>query len=240
MKISRTSALLAFLLLALLQGCRKEQEDVAEEQGIARRPLKERVYVDPRGYFQVLVPLDWATQEFPSDPRGKVVFEGKDTNTSLRVVAQKSPMNTFDDLMAHVTNIEKQFMRDMNIRVIQIGKSEALIRDVIMGELRILMVDILRDGNWHNLRYETQVENFTLYLPEIMECVNTYMTLSPSEPDDESRSHSAWSAYFLAGRALREGDTLSALFFVERGLELDPSNDVLLNEKRKLEEEEVQ
>ena len=236
MRMFRTSTFFAFIFLFSIQGCRKGEDEVQEELEGSSTPLKERLYTDPKGYFQVLVPFDWKTHEFPNDPRGKVLFVGKDPNTNLRVVAQLSPMKTFDDLRGHVTSIEKQFMRDMNIQEIQIGRAKALMRDIVMGELRILMVDILRDGIWHNLRYETQEEFFILYLPEIMECINTYMALSPRKPDDEARSHSAWSAYFLAGRALRGGDSSSARFFIRRGLEFDPRSDALLEMGRELEE----
>jgi hypothetical protein len=200
-------------------------------------PLKDRLYEDPKGYFQVLIPRDWEAHDFPNDPRGKALFVGQDPMTNLRLIAKPSEMTSFQDLQSRLKSIEQQIMKDTHITEVTIGKRPALIRDVVMGESRVLMVDMLRDGIWHNLRYETAAESFTVYLPDIMECVNTYITLSPSDPAMESLDHAAWSAYYLAGRSMRENDTASARFFVDRGLSFDPKNPSLLELEARIETE---
>jgi hypothetical protein len=198
-------------------------------------------YVDPKGFFGIVPPQGWATQDYPQDPRGKVAFYAPSQGPSLRVLAKVVDIPDYDALLEKLKGFGENPGVAMSIEPVVFNGMPAVKRVATVpmqgGTLKILWIDILADGVSHNLQYGARPEAFDKYYDTAWQSMLTYEPLKRGKPSspEEARKHEAARWIRLAGIALEMGKTQTAKDAVSAGLEADPENAELKQLKSDLE-----
>jgi hypothetical protein len=238
-KLKPTQQLLALAVVAVavvlaVSGC-------GEKKSARSEISQATVYVDPKGYFKILPPAGWRVQEYPQDPRGKVVFIAGGGQVDLRVLVKAVDIPDYDGLVKNLKAIETQLGVPTNIEPAVFNGMPAIKRvaTVTMQGVtqKLLWIDLLIDGLTHNLQYGAPPNVFDKHYETAWQSMLTYEPLKrqdPASPED-ARKHEAAKWIRLARIALEMGKTQAAKDAVSAGLEADPKNAELKQLKSKLD-----
>ena len=227
--------LISVTFIALLSVYACEQKNPQNQQ-----KEQQTIYTDPKGYFKITPPLDWRTQEYTSDPRGKVAFISSAAQTDLRVLAKAVDIPDFDGLIKDLKDKESQLGVEMNIEPIVFKKMPAIKRIAtitIQGvTMKLLMIDFLINGVSHNLQYASTPNDFDNYYETVWNSMLTYEPIEREKPatQEEALQHEVAKWIRLARIAIEMNKIQTAKDAVSVGLELEPKNTELIQLNREL------
>ena len=198
----------------------------------ADQKLANTWYTDPKGYFRIVPPAGWQTQEYPDDPRGKVAFLGPG-GVDLRVLVNAVNFDSTDELVDFCRGVEKQIGTDTHIKKIVFDGRPAVQRSFEFRGLRLYYIDFLLGKVDHNLAYSASASQYDTYLSVAKTSMDTYSPIAVSVSGEEATKHAVAKCYRLAQLMLELGNKQLALQCVQDGLKLDPSNAdlIALNEQ---------
>ena len=197
-------------------------------------------YVDPKGFFSIVPPQGWATEDYLQDPRGKVAFHAPGQDASLRVLAKVVAIPDYDGLMQNLKEIEKELGVSMDIEPVVFNGMPAVKRVAsltVQGVTRrMLWIDILVDGVSHNLQYSSSPSKFDRFFDDAWKAMVTYEPkASQAGSKREAREHEVAKWMRLARLAMEMGKPDAAKQAVEAGLRVDPTNQELKQMKAELD-----
>ena len=193
-------------------------------------------YIDSKGYFKITPPRGWRILKYPQDPRGKVAFI-RTNNLDLRVLARAADFDSFEGLLKLVKDIENRIGVNMNIQKISFLGRQAVKRNFVYKDLKLLQIDFMEGNIKHNLQYCAPSGVYDKYLAVATKSMNTYETILRAVSAQDVQKHALAQNLRLARLFLERGDLNLALEFVREGLKIKPKNTDLLKLKRQIEGE---
>lgn len=197
--------------------------------------LANKRYSDPKGYFRVIPPAGWRTQEYPDDVRGKVAFLGPDANVDFRVLVNAVDFGTIEGLLEFCRSTEKRLGVSMNIERIDFYGRPAVRRTFEFRGQRFHYVDFLVGKVDHNLAYGAPAGKYDQYLPSVSRSMETYEPIPRATGDRESQEHLIAKKLRLGRLMLNGGRADLALEYVREGLAMAPANRELLKLKQEVD-----
>jgi hypothetical protein len=219
-------AMLTLSLLACLASVCWAQSPTVE--------LADKRYNDPKGYFTVVPPAGWRIQEYPDDVRGKVAFLAPDGNIDLRVLVNAVDFSTINELIEFCRSTEKRLGVTMKIEKFDFYGRQAVRRSFEIRGQRFLYVDFLIGKVDHNLAYGAPPSKYNLYLPVVLQSMETYEPILKETGDKESLDHLVAKKLRLGRLMLKAGRADLALEYVREGLAIAPENQELLKLKQEV------
>ena len=198
--------------------------------------LANKRYVDPKGYFKIVPPAGWRSQEYPQDTRGKVVFISPESNIDLRVLVNAVDFSTTEDLVGFCKDIEKRIGINTNIERITFGGSPVVKRVFQFKGQKFYAIDFLVGKVDHNLQYGGSPDKYDKYLSVAMKSMETYEPIMRDVSDKEMTKHLVAKNLRLAQLMIENGNFDLAMEFVKEGLEASPNDSELLKMKKQIEE----
>lgn len=205
--------------------------------------LSKSPYVDPKGFFKIYPPHGWKVQEYPDDPRGKVVFILNDY-IDLRILASIKDFSTFEELFEvdkeNARNIEKQFGTKITVEKTTFLGMPAVKRTFAVRGIKYLGIDFMVGNVRHDLQYGAPLAEFNKYLPCVMKSMETYEPIPKGmENQIAFKKHQLANRIRLAKLFLDMGNLENAYENVKEGLEIDPQNQELLKLKEEIEKKKL-
>jgi hypothetical protein len=197
--------------------------------------LASKRYVDPKGYFKIVPPEGWKTQEYPQDVRGKVAFTGPDPNTDLRVLVNSVDFSTIDELVSFCKSVESRTGLSTNIQRSEFGGRPAVKRSYTMKGLKFTMIDFLVGSVDHNIQFGAPPKLFDKYLPVATKSMETYEAITRTISEKEAIQHALAKKLRLAQLMTDNGNYQLALDYINEGLEISPQEPKLLELKKVVE-----
>lgn len=233
MKIRHTVLRLLILISVFIIG---GLSSYAASNYSATELLSKKPYADPDGYFLIIPPADWKIQEYPGDPRGKVAFLGPERNVDVRVLARAADYKNVDEMILAFKQIERNYGINTNIKKITLNGKEAVERNFIFKDLRILYIDFLIAGVKHNLAYNAPPSIYKKYLPIAKASLDTYMPKVRETSAEKVTEHHVAKCIRLARLMILQNNYSAADELVNEGLALSPSNPELLILKKQIKD----
>lgn len=201
--------------------------------------LSTKRYVDPKGYFKIVPPAGWSTQEYPQDPRGKVAFIGTG-NYELRVLTNSVDFKSFQELLDWcktdgVAKIKSLGAQDIKIEKITFDGRSAVKRTFEFRGQKYLMVDFLVGSIDHNLQFSASSSQYNSALEVAKKSMDTYEPILKNISGKEANKHVVAKKYRLGQLMIQNENYDLALEFVKEGLEISPTDPKLLELKKELE-----
>jgi len=173
--------LLLFLVIPVTSGCNKEENSsVLEEQFQATDfpyNLSDQAYLDPKGFFKIRPPAGWRIQEFPDDPRGKVVFLGP-YGVNLKILTSFVDFSSFEELAEwnkdEIKRIENLGAIDIVPEEITINEIRALRKTYQYRGYKFLVTDFIKGKTAHNLQLSGTPEKYEEYYELAIKSMETY------------------------------------------------------------------
>jgi len=201
--------------------------------------LSDSVYTDPKSFFAFRLPENWVLKEFPSDPRGKIALDdGKVNGCAINVLVQYHSISGFDELCSRITsNVSNMGVNakydTLTLKTYRIHKCQ--FTAPMSGQTRERVgFRFLAGGTYHDIQFSFAPGSQSKYKAFMANFLNSYYVLNTSKDEDMAGVHQAAKYYRLSQLALQVNDTLSALEFVESGLEHDSTNKELNSLRMKL------
>jgi hypothetical protein len=207
-----------------LHGSEKKQEKLSRTR-----------YVDSKGYFKITPPQGWRILKYPKDPRGKVAFI-RTNNLDLRVLARAADFDSFEGLLKLVKDIENRIGVNTNIQKISFLGRQAVKRNFVYKDLKLLQIDFMEGNIKHNLQYCAPLGAYDKYLAVATKSMNTYETVLRAISKKDVQKHALAQNLRLARLFLDRGDVNLASEFVKEGLRIEPKNTDLLKLKEQIED----
>ena len=204
--------------------------------GQTKSQLSQMQFVDPKGYFKIVPPEGWKTQEYPQDPRGKVAFLAPESNTDLRVLVNSVDFNTTDALIKYFKDLEKRIGQAMNIEKTEFGGRQVIKRSLEMKGLKLYIIDFLVGNVDHNIQFAAPSSSYQKYLPLILKSMETYETMEQSLTNEEMIQHAVAKKLRLAQLMMELGNYNLSLDYINEGLEISPKDSKLLELKKQVED----
>jgi hypothetical protein len=198
--------------------------------------LLHKEYTDPKGFFKITPPAGWLIQEYPKDPRGKVVFMATHY-VGLCILAMGVNFDTYESLLQWAEAMEKKVGIDTNIQKILFLERTAIRRNYTFNKVNFLAVDFIEGNIKHNLQYSGASDDFSKYFDVAMKSINTYKPIFHYLSNEEIKNHEVGHALRLVQISHQKGDLKAALEILKKALEMSPKNIELLKMKEKIESE---
>jgi hypothetical protein len=197
-------------------------------------------YVDAKGFFSLLPPSGWVTQEYPDDPRGKVAFGDPESGAAINILTQASTMTDFEELVENAerrsVDVAAQFGAEVNLERVTFGDAPALLLTIsIPGETKQIQYQFLRGGLLCNLAYAAPPESFDDLLPTALQSLETFEPTRVDLTDADVVRHSVAAKLRRATLAIQSGDLEYALQAVNEGLVVAPGDARFLELKKEIE-----
>jgi hypothetical protein len=236
MKTRTTVAASKYAAIILLAAQMAASAQTGPTEGLADKP-----YADPKGYFSITPPRGWNTQNYASDPRGKVAFsttEG-DQLVEIRVLVQVTQVTDFQQFVRKLKSNAENLGVQPEWQVMMFADLPAIRSTMTMsgrGMTRKMMNLRFLDGNiYHDIQFASPPALFDKYQDVVSKVVATYKIVKrPSEGSNTAKQHQAAKYLRLARVAIEIGDKKNAVAFVDDGLTNDPENKDLLKLKEEL------
>jgi hypothetical protein len=200
-----------------------------------RNQLAAKRYVDPKEYFKIIPPEGWRIQEYPQDPRGKVVFIGPESNVDLRVLVSAVDFSTIDELVSFCKSIEARTGLSTNIQRTEFGGRPAVKRTYEMRGIQFFMYDFLVGYIDHNIQFGAPPNVYQKYMSIISMSLETYEPIARTASEKEVTQHAASKKLRLAQLLIDNGNYNLALDYIKEGLEISPKDQKLLEIKKEVE-----
>jgi hypothetical protein len=205
--------------------------------------LSEKPYADPKGFFKITPPKGWSTQDYPSDPRGKVAFsktEGEQL-VEIRVLVQVTQVTDFQEFVRKLKSNTANLGIQPEWQVMMFCDQPAIKSTMTLtarGMTRKMMNLRFLDGStYHDIQFASPPALFDKYQDVLAKVVATYEVVKrPNEDSATAKQHQAAKYLRLAQAALEIGDKKDAAVFVEEGLKNDGENRQLLKLKDNLKQ----
>lgn len=207
------------------------------------KSLSNKVYYDPKGFFNIFPPNGWEINEYSNDPRGKVSFTNPNfKNVDLRIIAQAVDYKNFEELLLNAKNRANQLKSNFNVKVdidtILYGNSKAIKLSLFMpNKISQLQYQFIRGGMYFNIAYASPPEYFDNFLPIILNSIDTFEPTPTNINAGDVIKHSLTAKIRRAELWLEMGFTNLAIEAINEGLIIDKKNQELLELKAKIENE---
>lgn len=202
--------------------------------------LSTEIYVDSKHYFAIHTPIDWQIQEYPQDPRGKVVFIGPKNNIDLRILASQKNFNNFEDLFnttqENAKDIKKRFGISVNLQKTTFLDRQAVKREWEFRGVKCFAIEFMEGNIRHDLQYGAPQRFFNKYLPIVLKAMETYHPTVKGLSEEDVKRHQIANILRLAKIFLEQDNLDLALEYLKEGLEIEPQNQELLKLKKKIED----
>lgn len=146
----------------------------AEDPAALALGVRDRVYRDPAGRFQVTVPEAWAVLTGEDIAPFDVQFGGPNDLT-LAVQASPAASDRFDLLLKRIRKIEDNYGVNMNIRTNAFKGSPAVERTTRMVSKTVRAVDFIAQGQEHHLQAAAQRDSFEASEAFLLQLLQTYV-----------------------------------------------------------------
>jgi hypothetical protein len=221
------------VLLFTLSACQQKtaNTNVGENDTTLVFKLSNKIYVDPKGYFKIVPPIDWTIQEYPDDSRGKVAFICPEQQVDLRILTNAVEYDSIDDLISFCKDVEGKININTNIEEITFWGMPAVKREFEMNGMKFYYIDILINRVDHNIAYSANVELFDKYYDMIKKSIDTYELINIDVTDDIIRKNAVDKNKRLAKLMIENGNLDLAMEYVEQGLLITPNDTSLLKLK---------
>lgn len=197
-------------------------------------------YRDPDGYFLIGFPRGWRiADEYPGDPRGKVLLSSGDGSVSIRVVTQAKPGDTIEDLLANA-GMAKERLPSLRYSQARVNGRDCVVMEN-SGSAPMYMVGFVEQGVNHSISYIAEKgAAFREHRMEADLIIASYVPLPKNATDAEVRVQQAAQRLRLAELYSQMGDDAAAKVCLREALELDPENDRIQERAREMGLEPVE
>jgi len=223
------------IMTLILMSCGSNESSIKSKPKIS---LSTKEYVDPKGYFSIFPPENWAIKEFPEDTRGKVHFTKSDNN-NLMILVKSIPQESFESFFIYCQNEGREKLigagaNNLTIDSSKYGDYKVIIRKFNIQDSRSYMVDYLIDGMNHNIYYSASSDEFDDYIKIIETSISTYHPISKIITPEEKNFHAVQSRRRVAKLLFDMGELEQAKVFIQDGLKISPNDSVLLDIENKI------
>lgn len=224
------------LIAGLVLGINKN----SESQSVKKQYLSEKVYNDPKGFFNIRAPESWNIQEFKDDPRGKVKFICPDAyNTVLQVIGMASSFSNFEELLNDAEASAGRLRSKLNARVTTEKTTFANIPAVKMSitipdKLKQVQTQFLLGKNHYALVYGAPPDKYEEFLSIAMMSFETFEPLLKDVTKEEAFQHTMASKLRTAKLLIQANQKEYALTVINEGLQLDSNNKELIELKKQI------
>ena len=195
--------------------------------------LSAKRYDDPKGYFVIVPPYGWRIQEYPQDPRGKVVFIATESNVDLRILINAVDFTSTEEFLNWCKDFEDRIGLNTNIEKIDLDGEPAVRRSFEIKGLKLYMIDFLVGSIDHNIQFAAPINTFEKYFPIVKNSIETYEAKNRVVTDKDKDKHYVAKMLRLAQLMIDNGNYVLALAYVREGLDISP-NDKKLSELKNL------
>lgn len=216
----------------------------SESQSIKKLYLSEKVYNDPKGFYNIRPPESWNMQEFTDDPRGKVKFICTDAyNTVLQVIGMASPFSNFEELVNDAEASAERLRLKLNAsitieRTTFVNVPAVKMFVTIPGKLKQVQAQFLLGQNQYVLVYGAPPDKYEEFLSIAMMSFETFEPLLKNVTKEEAFRHTMASKLRTARLLIQADQKEYALTVINEGLQLDPNNKELAELKKQIEGKE--
>jgi hypothetical protein len=148
-------------------------------------------YVDAKGLFRVGCPSGWSRTDRPDSAPYDVVFFSPN-RASISIMATRVKYNDLPSLFKDIERNEAEYGLRTEVETIRFNNKPAIKRTCVLNAVKIFSIDFVDNYVAHHILCRVPKNYDDKYVPVLMELLNTYEPLNPSDGD-----------------ARREGDTPS-------------------------------
>jgi hypothetical protein len=221
----RISYIIALLITAFLSSL----DSHGEQRQVSK--LSSAQYTDPKGYFKIVPPEGWETQEYPQDVRGKVAFIGPGPGIDLRVLTNVVDFNTIENLVVYCKSGESRIGVSTNIEQITFEGRPAVKRSFELKGLKFYMIDFLVGQIDYNLQFSAPPSEYGKHLPVILKSIKTCEPIAKESSEKLLTEHFVAKKLRLAQLMIDDGHYDLANEFIKEGLAVSPKDPGLLKLK---------
>ena len=208
------------------------------------KATNKNLYQDPNGYFSIFKPDGWKTSEYAEVSRGKVKFIHP-VNSKINVIVsgQANPFSSFQDLMEDLKRSTKQMEAKYSshgvsskITSFDIDGVKYAKRDVTLQGLSLkqMTMECIINSTYITIGFVAPISDFDKNLSKIYESISTISTSKKTYSDENIKSGMVESKLKQARINIQAGRKDWALQSIEEGLEIDPTNEKLLELKNEI------
>ncbi len=137
-------------------------------------------YVDKKGFFSIERPTGWKVQTYPESKPYNVRFLGPN-GADISITASKVEYNSFNTLVRHVKQIEKEYGINMNIETTEFLDRPVIKRATTLHHSKVISFDFLKDNVAHHIQLSTPHSMAEKYEPVLLDVINTYQLSTPAK-----------------------------------------------------------
>ncbi len=204
--------------------------------------LSETMYTDPKGFFKIVPPNGWFTNEYSSDPRGKVDFDVTPgpLMAQLKLIAAASPFDGFEALIADseasAGRMRQRLGATVTVDRITMDEQPAVKMTLLIpGRLKNLTFQMIRGKCYYTLAYGARPDLFDKYYATVMKSIESFLPTPKDLSKQDAARQVAASRIRTAKLHIQLGRKDWALKAIEEGLAHDPENKELLELKKQVE-----
>jgi hypothetical protein len=214
--------------------------------GQGGQALSARLYLDPKGFFEIRPPNGWEVHEYSNDPRGKVDFriapngDWSQSGAELKVIGRKSILSSIDAVRSNAKDqadrLRTRLGASIEVTETTLFSLPAVQMNIsIPGKLLQEVLEVLIGANHYTFLFGAPHHRYKDYRPIAMKSIETFRPLLGDLPQEEAIRHLVASHLRRAELYRQMGQTAWALEAINDGLAIDPSNAKLLQMKKEFE-----
>jgi hypothetical protein len=230
------------LLAIALVGVLIERSSAQTSSGEVQ--LAEKVYSDPKGFFQIRPPAGWSIHEYPDDPRGKVDFRIPPGGSPGQLKAElkvQGRLSNFSDITALRANAEAEAERvrqrlgvSVSVEEARLFEGPALVLKIQQAQLQQENYQVIIGKNLYVFFIGATPRDYDQFRPVAFASIQTMVPVFRDLSKDEALRHSVAAKLRVAQLYFQMGQKVWALQTVDEALALAPHSKEALEMKAKL------